>query len=93
MEMPFGKHKGEEIADIPHSYLKWLAENAKLRGNLKKAVDDALATAGPDFNPKPKKPYEIKIIYRDLAKRWHPDHGGSVDGMAAINEFMERLSE
>lgn len=27
MEMPFGKHKGEEIEDLPSSYLKWLAEN------------------------------------------------------------------
>lgn len=25
--MPFGKHKGESISDLPSSYLKWLAEN------------------------------------------------------------------
>lgn len=24
--MPFGKHKGESIADLPSSYLRWLAE-------------------------------------------------------------------
>lgn len=27
MQMPFGKHKGEDIEDLPSSYLKWLAEN------------------------------------------------------------------
>ena len=27
MKMPFGKHKGEEIEDIPSDYLKWVAEN------------------------------------------------------------------
>jgi len=27
MEMPFGKHKGEEIEDLPSSYIKWLTEN------------------------------------------------------------------
>lgn len=25
--MPFGKHKDEEIEDLPSSYIKWLAEN------------------------------------------------------------------
>lgn len=27
MEMPWGKHKGEDIEDLPTDYLKWLAEN------------------------------------------------------------------
>ena len=24
MEMPFGKHEGKELSDIPHDYLDWL---------------------------------------------------------------------
>jgi len=27
MIMPWGKHKGKTMEDIPSSYLKWLAEN------------------------------------------------------------------
>ena len=27
--MPFGKHKGTMISDLPSSYLKWLAENCE----------------------------------------------------------------
>ncbi len=27
MKMPWGKHAGEEIEDLPDIYLKWLAEN------------------------------------------------------------------
>jgi len=27
MIMPWGKHKGEEIDDLPSSYLRWLAES------------------------------------------------------------------
>lgn len=31
MKMPFGKHVGEEIAEIPETYLIWLWENVELR--------------------------------------------------------------
>lgn len=27
MIMPFGKHRGKDMEDIPSSYLKWVAEN------------------------------------------------------------------
>ena len=27
MKMPFGKHKGQKIEDLPSDYLKWVAEN------------------------------------------------------------------
>ena len=29
MRMPFGKHKGTHIRDIPTSYLEWLVENVE----------------------------------------------------------------
>ena len=27
MRMPWGKHKGEDVGDLPTGYLQWLAEN------------------------------------------------------------------
>lgn len=33
--MPFGKHKGQDIEDIPSDYLRWLAANCD---------DDQIAT-------------------------------------------------
>lgn len=30
--MPFGKHKGQPMQDIPASYLKWLHTNIKEQG-------------------------------------------------------------
>ncbi len=27
MLMPWGKHRGQDIEDLPTDYLKWLAEN------------------------------------------------------------------
>lgn len=39
MIMPWGKHKGEDIEDIPSGYLRWLAENCQ---------DDLIATLADD---------------------------------------------
>ena len=36
MKMPWGKHKGQDIEDLPSSYLLWLAGNCD---------DDEIATA------------------------------------------------
>ena len=37
--MPFGKHAGVPIADLPHDYLEWILENLKLRGSLLRALE------------------------------------------------------
>jgi len=42
MGMPFGKHKGKRIEDIPEDYLEWLWEKVDLYGELKTAVENAL---------------------------------------------------
>lgn len=33
--MPFGKHKGKFLNDIPHGYLIWLYDRNKLYGEIK----------------------------------------------------------
>ena len=40
MEMPFGKHEGEEIEDLPISYAKWCLENLDLDGWLEDELVD-----------------------------------------------------
>ena len=42
MKMPFGKHKGKPLVEVPKSYLRWLKENCELREPLATAVDDEL---------------------------------------------------
>ena len=39
MKMPFGKHKGENMEDLPDSYLLWLAENIESGPVLREAED------------------------------------------------------
>lgn len=38
MKLPFGKHKGEAIEDVPLAYLKWLEERDDLRPDLREAL-------------------------------------------------------
>jgi curved DNA-binding protein CbpA len=34
---------------------------------------------------------DIEAAYRDKAKRWHPDHGGSHEQMARLNAARTEL--
>lgn len=40
--MPFGKHKGEKMANVPADYLLWLYENSKVYGEVKEYIKDNL---------------------------------------------------
>lgn len=41
--MPFGKHKGKALANVPAHYLLWLYENAEnLRNPLKAYIEENL---------------------------------------------------
>lgn len=43
MKMPFGKYKGEQLEDLPDSYLYWIAENIEGNAELVKEAEDQLA--------------------------------------------------
>jgi uncharacterized protein (DUF3820 family) len=38
MTLPFGKHKGEDIADVDLGYLKWLEEQEWVKDELREAL-------------------------------------------------------
>ena len=40
--MPFGKHKGEKMANVPASYLIWLYDNRKCSSDVKEYIEDNL---------------------------------------------------
>lgn len=49
--MPFGKHKGKEVSEVPKGYLRWLRKNADLFGSLASEVDAVLGEEPPvDLN-------------------------------------------
>jgi len=42
MKMPFGKHKGMELEELPRPYLVWLRKNVQLFGQLQAEVEAIL---------------------------------------------------
>ncbi len=40
--MPWGKHKGKRMIDVPASYLQWLITENKCSGDVKKYIEDNL---------------------------------------------------
>lgn len=42
MKIGFGKHKGQELEDLPTSYLEWLAEELQPMGPRAKLVEEVL---------------------------------------------------
>jgi hypothetical protein len=49
MQMPFGRHKGQEIASLPQDYLEWIRSNLHLTGPVAEEIDRALGH-DPDQN-------------------------------------------
>jgi hypothetical protein len=98
--MPFGKYKGRLLEDVPTSYLEWLADLPDLSARLHYAVEDELQDrrdgAGDERDQQTAvvawEPL-VKAWYGQLCRKWHPDRGGSIDGMKAVNDAHERLRE
>jgi len=86
MKMPFGKYKGWNINTIPENYLRWLWDEVELRGQLYAEVEAVLSNAVVSMPHS-----EIHSIYRELSFKWHPDRGGNLQAMQAVNEFYARL--
>jgi hypothetical protein len=96
--MPFGKFRGEDLADIPDGYLNWLLDECNLRPRLRNAVKRELETRDEDAAlcrcMAPVLPESlIWDWYRGLAMDYHPDRGGSVEAMKVINEAHARLKK
>jgi uncharacterized protein (DUF3820 family) len=105
MKMPFGKHAGMDVEQLPDSYLQWLFWQDFLKPELEDAVKIEIVCRWPEKinvqvvldqprrQPKKKIKAELQSAYRDMARRFHPDVGGSTRAMQAVNEFWEAIQK
>jgi hypothetical protein len=54
--LPFGRHKGIPLPDVPLSYLQWLLREVKLSSGLRAAVADEVSRRGGTPPPAPPPP-------------------------------------
>jgi hypothetical protein len=55
--LPFGKHKGRPLADVPTDYLRWVLRETKLSARLAAAVRAELASRGQPVPPPAASPW------------------------------------
>jgi alpha-mannosidase len=94
MRMPFGKHRGEELSDIPDDYLIWCLDSCEsMSPTLRKAIEAHLKIE-ESKSPVSSITTIVPTWYRRLAMEFHPDkRGGSHIGMLAVNRAKELLLE
>lgn len=98
MRMPFGLHKGKPLSALPDDYFEWLLSNIDLREPLRSAVvtEAARRNGQPHSTPhhRPPIPVLLEIVAagrRSLAAKYHPDKGGDLETMKAVNIAADLL--
>jgi hypothetical protein len=98
--MPFGKHRGRALSDLPDSYLGWLRDLDDLREPLRTAIEREherrLRPPPPPPPPSQLRPPDpdlfrnvIREGYRAMAMKSHPDRGGDVRTMQKLNGLRD----
>jgi hypothetical protein len=105
--MPWGKHKGLDLCQVPAGYLAWALEECDLNPWLRQAIARELVNRlgleiAPPRPPPPPPPRSVPPdCWPDLLRRWHremalqfhPDRGGSHEACRALNAAHDRLQE
>jgi len=104
MRIDFGKHAGEDLEDIPSSYLGWVLKNVTdLNPWLRRGIEAELnRRVGEHAGPSTRQAsgnvialVDLRGIigrwFSDLSRRHHPDRGGNHERMLALNDAHEEL--
>jgi hypothetical protein len=94
--MPFGRHRGELLTNLPDEYVEWL-RSLDLHDPLRSAIEAEAKRRGllsDDDHSAPDLALveaTINAGRRTLARRDHPDLGGEHERMVAINNCADWL--
>ena len=100
--MPFGKYKGQPIADLPLDYIEWCLDNLELRPALASAFEARIAE-----RHRPELQFPLRVDGKDIpllrellkagrrtvAKVYHPDHGGDLQTMQRVNHIIDVIQQ
>lgn len=104
-EMPFGKHRGKRLAEVPTSYLSWMLDNVDFHNDdFREAVENEYESRYRSHrqNSPPPPPTNgkaadtsriVDAVKRRVILRYHPDRGGSATELAAALATLELIVE
>ncbi len=107
MVMPFGRHRGLDLVDVPSDYLHWLT-TLDLRPRLRDAVVEEVErrrgeggrrrdpVEAPGVPRCPSRSLALEVVAagrRVVSKRCHPDSGGSHHDFLRLTETVEWLED
>jgi len=100
MMMPFGEYEGRALSSLPDVYLVWLTSR-ELRGDLRSGVEQEILRRfrTPPLDARtvrstPAADVALALIdagLRSLARRCHPDLGGTHEAMLRVTQAAEWL--
>ena len=100
--MPWGKHHGKPLAEVPAGYLAWVSEESGATESLKDAAREELSIRldlsppSPANRPPPSNRMVvegIENVFRAAIRKWHPDRGGTHEAALALNQIRDALLE
>jgi hypothetical protein len=95
--MPFGRYRSWLVAELPADYLSWLGGLKDLREPLASAVHQEAKRRDVISEPQSE---HVRVAVaealigagvRSLARKYHPDAGGSHQAMVCVNDAADWL--
>lgn len=87
--MQFGKHKGMELRDVPADYLEWSIST--MEADVKRYRDELARREAVENSSVDIITQLLKAGFKELAKKAHPDTGGSQEQFLALKGAFETL--
>ena len=87
MKLKFGKYAGWDLEQVPDDYVDFMIKSQTMWVEERERRD-LIRESESSWVEK-----VIKAGQRDLAKRYHPDHGGTTQDMQAVNAAVAQLME
>jgi hypothetical protein len=95
MIINFGKYKGKRLEDVPLDYLAWVLNTCTNASPYLREEIRRILAAEAESTAKQQdalcSPGLVSQWYRQLAREYHPDHGGTHEAMKAVNRGRELL--
>lgn len=87
--LTYGKHVGKPVSDIPRDYLEWLiGSREKEIASFKAEIERRELVEASSVSMVERL---IAEGYRSLAKKLHPDTGGTAEEFTALKAASEQL--